>query len=245
MKPLRDSAEAPRDAALPGRRLLAPFGRSCAAVAWRLLGRPFDQRRGVDTGEVQPLSEFAVAGDKLAHATEHAPTSVRGFWLSVGSLAIDFRRFGFVDLGSGKGRALLLATQLPFRSIEGIELSRELHEIASVNVRTACKQNDRNRVQLHQGDAASYEFPEYPLVVYLFNPFGPPVLSSIARKLELSFRQHPRPIFVVYMNPVHRDEFKAPAFQALSSRWFDPIAQTPFVIYRMAERSGSGQGSAR
>jgi hypothetical protein len=37
-------------------------------------------------------------------------------------------------LGSGKGRALLVASELPFAKIIGVELSRELHRIAEQNL---------------------------------------------------------------------------------------------------------------
>ena len=44
--------------------------------------------------------------------------------------AIDFRDFIFVDLGSGKGRTLLMVSDYPFRRIIGIELLPSLHQIA-------------------------------------------------------------------------------------------------------------------
>ena len=43
---------------------------------------------------------------------------------------IDFREFTFIDIGSGKGRALLMAADYPFRRILGIELLPDLHRVA-------------------------------------------------------------------------------------------------------------------
>lgn len=234
---------------LSGRHVLAPFGRACAAAAWRILGRPFDRRHGVSTARVEPLSNFTIGSENVAHATEYAPTPVRGFWLSVGSLDIDSRRFSFVDLGSGKGRTVVLAAKLPFRSIEGIEFSKELHELARRNVEASCRPSDRDRIKLYHGDVVDHEFPEHPLVVYLFNPFGPPVLAAVLRNLASSFRRRPRPIFVVYMNPVHRGLFEARGFRKLPGRWFDRMAGTPFAIYQLqagacaCERPGGARGA--
>ena len=46
----------------------------------------------------------------------------------------DFRDFIFIDLGSGKGRALLMASDYPFRRIVGVELLPQLHRAAQDNL---------------------------------------------------------------------------------------------------------------
>src|SRR5215469_11602963 len=46
----------------------------------------------------------------------------------------DFRHYTFIDIGSGKGRALLLASESRFRRIIGIELLPELNRIAQANI---------------------------------------------------------------------------------------------------------------
>ena len=43
------------------------------------------------------------------------------------SLQIAFHDYTFIDFGSGKGRALLLASEFPFKRIIGLEFSPELH----------------------------------------------------------------------------------------------------------------------
>src|ERR1700691_5447899 len=46
---------------------------------------------------------------------------------------IDLSEFVFVDLGSGKGRTLLMASDYPFQRIVGVELLPALHETAKGN----------------------------------------------------------------------------------------------------------------
>jgi hypothetical protein len=46
----------------------------------------------------------------------------------------DFHDFVFIDLGSGKGRTLLMASDYPFRRIVGVELLPALHQIAQENL---------------------------------------------------------------------------------------------------------------
>ncbi|MBZ5489392.1 MAG: class I SAM-dependent methyltransferase [Acidobacteriia bacterium] len=43
--------------------------------------------------------------------------------------------FTFIDLGSGKGRALLMAAQYGFKRIIGVEFMPELHRVAQENIR--------------------------------------------------------------------------------------------------------------
>src|SRR5271166_1913671 len=46
----------------------------------------------------------------------------------------DFHDFVFIDLGSGKGRTLLIASDYPFRRIVGVDLLPELHQAAEENL---------------------------------------------------------------------------------------------------------------
>src|SRR5215471_11844719 len=48
--------------------------------------------------------------------------------------SINFAEFTFIDLGSGKGRVLLMASDYPFRRIVGVELLAALHHIAEQNI---------------------------------------------------------------------------------------------------------------
>jgi len=52
-------------------------------------------------------------------------------------------------------------------------------------------------------DAAEYEFPQGPLIVYLYNPFDAAVMSPVAQKL----RRHEGDLWVIYVNPRHGDLF--------------------------------------
>ncbi len=65
----------------------------------------------------------------------YQPTDPSLFHEMLGALKIDFRGFTFIDLGSGKGRVLLIAADYPFRRIVGVELLTELHGVALENLR--------------------------------------------------------------------------------------------------------------
>ena len=99
-------------------------------------------------------------------------------------------QYTFVDLGSGKGRMLLMAARHGFKKLRGVELRQELHEQACRNFR----QYNRNGCSMESLnlDAASYEFPDDKLVLFFFNPFSSTVmqkvLDNLCHSLERSFR---------------------------------------------------------
>jgi SAM-dependent methyltransferase len=135
----------------------------------------------------------------------YQPTEPALFREMMDGLPIDFREFSFIDIGSGKGRALLLATQYPFRKIVGVELIRELHRAAEENIASWQTRSPARQVASIEAlcmDAREFVFPETPLVVYLFNPLPEAALRQVVRNLEESSKQVPREIWIVYHNPL-------------------------------------------
>ena len=119
------------------------------------------------------------------------------------SLKIDLSEFTFIDIGSGKGRTLLMAADYPFRRIVGIELLPELHRVAEVNIGKYKSDSQRCfTIESWCGDGAAFEFPFEPIVLYLFNPLPESGLVRMLGNLAGSLRQRPRPVFVLYHNPL-------------------------------------------
>jgi SAM-dependent methyltransferase len=180
--------------------------RLAGQIVWRahhsLLDRFFDRARGAETSGAVPPDELGATGANARHAVEYSPTPSLVFRRAVGSLGIDPARFVFVDLGSGKGRTLLMAARLPFKRLEGVEFSGRLHAIASANL--ACLEQPE-RIRLHHCDAAAYAFPPEPSVLFLYNPFGRPVLARVLERLERSLERTPREVHLLYVNPVQAD----------------------------------------
>jgi len=115
---------------------------------------------------------------------------------------LDFAGFTFVDLGSGKGRTLLMASDYPFRRIVGVELLPALDEIAQHNL--AAYKNDSQKcfaLESICADGTSFPFPEGPLVIYLFNPFPETGLRRAIANLRQNLTAKPRAAYVLYHNP--------------------------------------------
>ncbi len=115
----------------------------------------------------------------------------------------DWSRFTFIDLGSGKGRTLLMAAEYPLQKIIGVELLPELHEIAQRNVRDFRPAGSQCRIiEARCGDARSFEFPPEPTILYLFNPLPQTGLEAVIANIADSLQTHPRPLYVIYHNPL-------------------------------------------
>jgi SAM-dependent methyltransferase len=109
----------------------------------------------------------------------------------------------FLDIGCGKGRALAVATEFPFRRIVGVELSPALTRIAEGNAAImATRFPDRPPIEVVEGDALKYELPPGFLVAYLYNPgFGPLVRGLAARIADHQAIPGNR-VLVVYCTPI-------------------------------------------
>jgi len=164
--------------------------------------------------------------------TFHSPyqaTEPSLFHEMVSSLNIDYRQFTFLDLGSGKGRTLLMASDYPFRKIVGVELLPELHRVAEENIRKY--RSGRQKcfaLESICADARQFVLPQEPIVLYLFNPFPESLPKQVLVKLEHTIRDGPVSVYVLYHNPLLEPIL-------VKSTVLKKIGGTPqYVVYRSA-----------
>ncbi len=178
--------------------------------------REFDQEFGVDTSGPLGLSELEVGDEAYQYALGYQATLPRAFRHLLGKLPIRHQEFVFIDLGSGKGRTLLLASELPFKKVIGVELSPRLHRIAQENIRKyQSKAQKCQEIETVCVNAAAYRFPTEPAVIYLYNPFKEAVMLGVLENLRLSLQTHPREVFILYCNPVLDDLLERSGFLRL------------------------------
>ena len=135
-------------------------------------------------------------------SSPYQPIPPEEFREIMAALAIDFRQFTFIDIGSGKGRALLLASECGFRRIIGIELLPELDRVARKNVEKLKASGNKANIEFLCGNAVEFGFPVEPTVVFMFNPLPESALVRVARNIEESLQRNPRQFFVAYANPI-------------------------------------------
>jgi hypothetical protein len=165
----------------------------------------FDRAHGIDTTEPAALSTLGIEPARTRHAVEYRASGVDFIFRTLAELDIDHPRYTFIDLGSGKGRALLIASHFPYRRIIGVEFSEKLHAIACANIAAYHPADQRcARLEAICGDAGAFDPPEGPLVIYLYNAFDAVILRRVAARLGASLAAAPRDVILLYVNPVHR-----------------------------------------
>jgi SAM-dependent methyltransferase len=217
------------------RRGLLPAVWHALSVGWQFLRESMPDRRRQRYGDVdydwdhRVDTTSATVGWRerllgLLHSP-YQPTDPALFHEMMSKLEIDFSQFVFIDIGSGKGRVLLMAADYPFRRVIGVELLPELHRIAQENI-SKYKSDSRRCFALESicGDARDFVFPPEPIVIYLFNPLPEAGLINLLAHLGRSLSANPRPVYVLYHNPLLE--------RVLARRWLRRISGTDgYAIY--------------
>lgn len=110
----------------------------------------------------------------------------------------------FVDIGCGKGRALLIAMECGFKKVTGVEFAKELCISANNNIAIyKAKTNLISRCVVIEADATTYTIAPDENVFFFFNPFDDVLMAKTIENIIASVRFHPRQIYIAYLTPKH------------------------------------------
>ena len=192
-----------------------------------------DLTRRVDTARPTGLHQ---AFDRVpADANRYVPSTYALIDAVSARLAqeLDLAGTGFVDVGSGKGKALIRAAEGDWASVRGIELSPVLHRIAVRNlarrgpgkgelpgrVGEPGEESGDERVRSELGDAAGLTLADHERVLYLFNPFSGKTLERCLDRIVMAGHRASR--WLVYVNPTEHAAFSA-RFDLIEHTWVEP-----------------------
>jgi len=166
----------------------------------------FDATRNVETASGSgPPAASALVGERR-DSKIYAPVRTANARAALAALPVSgLRDYTFVDMGSGKGRMLFIAAELSFRQVVGVEFDAALHACALDNVARCRKRWMRCPIAAVHSNAAEYSFPPGPLVIYMFNPFGPEILARMLDNLHQSLAHEPRHVVILMLWPEHED----------------------------------------
>jgi hypothetical protein len=169
---------------------------------------PFDQLHGTATGSLIPGEDLATGHRHDRHITAYhgvAPSLFGKLMARWQPLALHpLERTAFVDIGAGKGRAMLLATEHPFRRIVGVELHPALAAAARDNIERWESQQSGPPMRLEEGDAMRLRMPAGPCLLFLFNPFDILLMDRLLDRLKTQFRARPNELDILYVNDEQR-----------------------------------------
>ena len=157
----------------------------------------FDLKYQLDTQTPVQLAnlETAAPSAKFAHRYQGTPIAI--LHRIIRRLKLDRQRFTFIDLGSGKGRVLLIAAQYPFKSVIGVEFSKTLHDIALSNIGKFIGAGaTHTNVDSINCDAGEFDFSEIgDKIVFCYNPFGADLMLRVLDNLDAPARKPGETIF--------------------------------------------------
>jgi SAM-dependent methyltransferase len=187
----------------------------------------FDAEIGVDTGGYLRVQDLGIEKEIARHCVHYEPTRVWLFEEVFSSISVNYKDYIMVDIGSGKGRVLILASKFPFKKIIGVEISKHLHEIATKNIATYSNTPKKcNDIRSFHLNAVYYNIPDENIIMFLYNPFDDFFLHKLLDKIEKHHQSSGKRIIIIYINPVHRETIEQYTF-------LEPFKYNKrYIIYR-------------
>lgn len=150
-----------------------------------LIRRAFQKETGV------PLFNFTIHSPNIKYGIEYKPSPAGAVKTAIESLQLEYSDYTFIDIGCGKGAVLKVASFYPFHKIVGVEFAKELANAAMRECPFA---------EVAWMDAADFSYPEGSLLIYMYNPFEPPLMEQVMKRIAEAAAA--RNIYIIYLQPV-------------------------------------------
>lgn len=169
-------------------------------VSWRIQSKwrklenedRFDESYGTETSKQHFILNYGA-------------TPVRTFNNIMQVLPVSVEDFIFIDLGSGKGRVLLLASKYPFKRIIGVEHVPDLNKIAQNNLDLYLEKTVTvNRIELYCQDAVSFVRQSWPVdnvMLFMFCPFSAAMVKEVCTAIHGRLADSRKTIIIAFVNP--------------------------------------------
>jgi SAM-dependent methyltransferase len=209
--------------------------------------RKFDRKYGVNThamhlrgrdNRASVLQDIESANRDSV--TGFGPVDPKILREALDSLAIDHSKFSFIDFGCGSGRAVLMASEFPYKKIVGVEFAPRVFQQAEENIRAYKSKTQKCKdLEAVCMDATKYPIPSEPIVLYMANPFTEDRLwTEILDNLKRSHESFPREGYILYVVPKRR--------HMLDNSGFLQLLKTGqhFLLYKIETHGSTPRPSA-
>ncbi len=160
-----------------------------------MLGYFGDFRRGVVTQKIIELNELGIdasVGTRFETISYSNLKRILAFARNLG-----FEKF--LDIGCGLGRSLVVANEVGFIDLYGVDVSGNLISRCQRNMSKVGASACLNCI-----DVAEFDLPSGKLAIYLFNPFGEDRMNGLVSRLATREEE----TLVIYHNPKHSGCFE-------------------------------------
>jgi SAM-dependent methyltransferase len=177
-----------------------------------------EKKYGIDTTGADELKRLEKKGIDITHATIYMPVSYELLEDIFNQLnTIQFNPSPpagrhFLDLGSGRGRALCVAAHKGFKKVTGIDFSKELCDSAINNLNITKQKIPSLQYEVINNDAFYFDMPDDTDCIFFFNPFDEIIMSGVVENIMTSLENSPRKILIIYVNPLHKELFYSAGF---------------------------------
>ncbi|HYN54144.1 MAG TPA: methyltransferase domain-containing protein [Methylotenera sp.] len=182
------------------------FEKAIFIVHAKIVDFSFDIVNGVDTRTFAELSDLSITDEtSKKRGIRYQPTRLvplRKLFCAIKPIIPSDSVL--VDLGCGKGRVLLAASELGLKKVIGVEFARELCEIAVKNcAKFKTKNKFDSEYKIVCDDVSNYAINSDENIFFMFNPFDEVILAKVLNNIAASIQENYRRVFVIYHNPVH------------------------------------------
>lgn len=161
----------------------------------------FDFRYGTDTFRRVPQGQIETDSENIVHSANYGASKAVPFMRLMRRLKLPHDAV-FLDLGSGKGRAVMLAARYGFRKVIGVEFSGALCEKARDNLQRFLRKCPcRAQIEIIESDVTKHNLRDDETVFFMFDPFDGPVLAQVLHNIRASMERQPRTVWLIYSVP--------------------------------------------
>lgn len=165
----------------------------------------YDYKYNLDTYSWVSNDELTQENETATHASAYQAVKVLSLRQLLKTLRLN-KDVVFVDIGSGKGRILLIASEFGYMEARGIELSKKLCDVAEQNlINYQTKIKTSTQIKIINADASEYKISADENIFFLYNPFDEHIMRKVLDNISLSHQENDREILLIYAYPVKSD----------------------------------------
>ena len=172
-----------------------------------------EKKYKIDTVRIDNLQHQKIRSSNLKHASIYQGTNYFIIEKAFQFLKSENANHEIADFGCGKGRVLVVAAFYNFKKITGIDFAESLCREAELNIEKIKPLFPETNFQIIYDDAVNYKIENETNVFFFFNPFDEVMMLQIVKNILSSLKKKSRKIYIVYINPLHKEIFLSAGFE--------------------------------
>jgi SAM-dependent methyltransferase len=172
-----------------------------------------EKKYQIDTSLIDYLNGEKINSNNLNHASIYQGSNYYLIEKAFEFLKDQNVNTSITDFGCGKGRVLVVAAHYGFTMITGVDFAPLLCGEAERNIDKVKTLFSSSSLKIVCEDAVNYKVQKDTNVFFFFNPFDEVVMLQVVKNILSSLKENDRKIYVVYINPLHKDIFLSAGFE--------------------------------